>query len=255
MVSQWGGDPTDKSVFLRGIREIRDETFTQKIIKGTFRKRGIYPFNPDLIVKPPTEREEQEFVPLEGFDQPFGDDTRGIVLEALQDSRELSPVPSSSSIEQPETPRSIKKSFSKLLKAINSPLDEAQKVEKVERRFTRIETTTITKFEEWIIKNSMISKVNKVRSEYTNSNRSKRQITKVKDLTTRGANARITTRTEKENEQWVRRVRRENAKKLAEQEKLERLREKARNGSDIERLFEPFGLFYVDTEGDSSLRV
>jgi hypothetical protein len=55
MVSQWGGDPTDKSVFLRGIREIRDETFTKKIIRGSFRKRGIYPFNPDLVVKPLTE--------------------------------------------------------------------------------------------------------------------------------------------------------------------------------------------------------
>jgi hypothetical protein len=94
----------------------------------------------------------------------------------------------------------MKKSFRKLLNAINSPLDNMQKVKKVKRRFTRIETTTITKFEECIIKDSIISKVNKVRSEYTNSNRSNSQNTKVKVLTTRDANARITTYTKKENE-------------------------------------------------------
>jgi hypothetical protein len=109
----------------------------------------------------------------------------------------------------------VKKSFRKLLNANNCPLDNTQKVKRVKRRFTRIETTTITKFEECIIKDSIISKENKVRSEYTNSNRSKRQITKVKVLTTRDTNTRITTRTKKENEKWVRRVRRENTKKLA----------------------------------------
>lgn len=112
MVSQWGGDPTDKAVFLRGIREIRDETFTSHIIRGSFRKRGIYPFNPNLVVKPLTEREEREFIPLEGFDQIFEDDARGIQPQPSQpprEGRDISPVLSSSSIEQPTTPRSVKK--------------------------------------------------------------------------------------------------------------------------------------------------
>jgi hypothetical protein len=78
-------------------------------------------------------------------------------------------------------------------------------------------------------------------------------------LTTRDANSRIAQRSEKENQQWVRRVRRENAKKLgeklAEEERIAKLREKALAGSDIDRLFEPFDLFFEDTEGDSSLRV
>jgi hypothetical protein len=50
-------------------------------------------------------------------------------------------------------------------------------------------------------------------------------------------------------------VRRENAKKLAKEEKLAELRKKALASSDIDRLFEPFDLFFEDTEGDSSLRV
>jgi hypothetical protein len=62
-------------------------------------------------------------------------------------------------------------------------------------------------------------------------------------------------RTEKENQEWIRRVRRENARKEA----LER--ELAENPSEwvydrsIESMFRPFGVFRMDTEGDSSLMV
>jgi hypothetical protein len=54
-------------------------------------------------------------------------------------------------------------------------------------------------------------------------------------------------------------VRRENTKKLreklAEEERIAKLREKALTSSNINRLFKPFNLFFEDTEGDSSLRV
>ena len=55
-------------MFLRGIRDIRDNALTPYIIRGSFRKRGIYPFNPDLVVKPLSDREEREFMLLRGFD-------------------------------------------------------------------------------------------------------------------------------------------------------------------------------------------
>jgi hypothetical protein len=54
------------------------------------------------VVKPLTEREEREFIPLEGFDQVFGDNARGIQPQSSQPSREgrdISPTISSSSIE------------------------------------------------------------------------------------------------------------------------------------------------------------
>ena len=57
----------------------------------------------------------------------------------------------------------------------------------------------------------------------------------------------------------MQRVRRENTKKLAKEEaaaaKLAELRKKALASSDIDRIFEPFDLFFEDREGDSSLRV
>jgi N-acetylmuramoyl-L-alanine amidase CwlA len=114
---------------------------------------------------------------------------------------------------------------------------------------------TITEFEESILKDSLIAKVKKVRSDYTTTSRLKRQITKVKVLTTKDANSRIAIRTEKENQQWVRRVRRETAKKLAEEKRLAELRKMALAGNDVDRLFEPFDIFRINTEGDSSLRV
>jgi hypothetical protein len=62
----------------------------------------------------------------------------------------------------------------------------------------------MTEFEESIIKNSVIAKFRKVQNEYTTTNRSKRQITKVRVLATRDANRRIATGTEKENQLQVR---------------------------------------------------
>ena len=40
--------------------------------------RGIYPFNPDLVIKPLSNREGCEFVPLRGFDVIDSADARGV---------------------------------------------------------------------------------------------------------------------------------------------------------------------------------
>jgi hypothetical protein len=211
------------------------------------------------VVKPLTKREEREFVPLKGFDQIFEDNARGKLPQPSREYRDISVALSSSSIEEPNTPRSVKKSFQKLLKVAQSPTDLAERVQKIERRITRLEDATVPRFEELILKDSLLAKVNRVRNEYTNTNRSRRQITKAKVLTTKDANSRIAIRSEEENQQWVRRVRRENAKqraeKLAKEERIDELRKKALAGSEVDRLFEPFDLFFEDTEGDSSLRV
>jgi hypothetical protein len=86
------------------------------------------------VVKPLTEREEREFVPLTGFDRILSDNARGIQPQPPQGDRVTSPALLSSSIKQPETPRSVKKCWQKLRKAIDSPLDRPSRVEKVERR-------------------------------------------------------------------------------------------------------------------------
>ncbi|KAJ5464821.1 transcriptional regulator family: Centromere protein BDNA-binding region [Penicillium daleae] len=64
LVTQYGGE----AVFFRGNRDIRDEALTPSIIRGSLRKRGIYPFKLDLVVKPLSDREERGFMPLRGCD-------------------------------------------------------------------------------------------------------------------------------------------------------------------------------------------
>ena len=259
MVTQYGGDPHDKAVFLRGIRDIRDDALTPHIIRGSFRKRGIYPFNPDLVVKPLSDREESEFVPLRGFDVFNSAEARGGAPppEASSAHGRLSPAPSSSSIELPNTPRSLKKSFQK----IRPYLSASDK--KLHRRIKRIERFTTIEYEESILKDSVISKFKKVQTRYTSTSQSKRQITKSSAITTRDARGKIAERTELENQQWIRRVRRDNKRKWAEEQALAE-KEKAANerfekgnldltGNDMDLLFVPFGLFEVDKEGDSSL--
>jgi hypothetical protein len=258
MVTQYGGDPHDKAVFLRGIRDIRDEAFTPHIIRGSFRKRGIYPFNPALVVKPLSDREEREFVPLRGFDTIDSADARGSNQSASTAQERLSPAPSSSSIELPNTPRSLRKSFQKIHPYL--PASD----EKLHRRIRRLERFTTIEFEESILKDSVISKFKTVKTKYTTTNHSKRQITKTYAVTTRDARVRIDDRAAQENQQWVRRVRRENQKKWAEEQKRAEAEAKAQERfesgkldlteTDSDLLFAPFGLYEIDKEGDSSLR-
>jgi hypothetical protein len=42
----------DKSDFLREITPIRGNTFKQRTIRDAFKKRGLYPFNPEEVIKP-----------------------------------------------------------------------------------------------------------------------------------------------------------------------------------------------------------
>ena len=146
-------------MFLRGIRDIRDNTLIPNIIRGSFRKRGIYPFNPDLVIKPLSDREEREFVPLHGFDIVNSANARGV----LEGQERLSPAPSSSSIELPNTPRSLRKSFQKIQPYI--PADD----KKLHRRIKRIKRFTTIEYEESILKDHIISKFNIVQTRYTST--------------------------------------------------------------------------------------
>jgi hypothetical protein len=47
------------------IHDIRDKAFTQRIIRSSFRSRGIYPFDPEAILAPLRQAEyESEGAPL-----------------------------------------------------------------------------------------------------------------------------------------------------------------------------------------------
>ena len=105
-MAAWGGDCIDKRVFLDAICPIRERTFTPRLIRKAFRGRGIYPFCPDIITGPMSEAEWKACLETQGFN-PLGDDTREIV-------RAPSPIQSSSDIDIPVSPRSIRKSIEKV---------------------------------------------------------------------------------------------------------------------------------------------
>ena len=50
MVAQWGGDIVDKSFFFREITSIRQQTMKPRTISKVFADRGIYPFQPALVI-------------------------------------------------------------------------------------------------------------------------------------------------------------------------------------------------------------
>jgi hypothetical protein len=88
----------DKSDFLKEIHSIRMDTFKQRMIWNAFEMRGLYPFNPEEIIKP--LREALEAAPgLEIITTP-------------------SPPPSSSS--PPSTIRGLRRSISKAQSFINN---------------------------------------------------------------------------------------------------------------------------------------
>jgi hypothetical protein len=105
-MAAWGGDCTEKRVFLDAIGPIRERTFTPQLIRKAFRERGIYPFYPDIITGPMSEAEWEASPEIKGFN-PLGNHARGII-------RALSPTQSSSDIDVLVSPRRIRKSIEKV---------------------------------------------------------------------------------------------------------------------------------------------
>jgi hypothetical protein len=52
LIAQWGRDAADIGVFFREITGLRRETMTSRTVRKAFASRGIFPFNPDLVIKP-----------------------------------------------------------------------------------------------------------------------------------------------------------------------------------------------------------
>ncbi|KOS39223.1 hypothetical protein ACN38_g9942 [Penicillium nordicum] len=51
-IAQWGGDARDISVFFTEITAIRATAMTPRTIRKAFATRGIYPYNPKLVIEP-----------------------------------------------------------------------------------------------------------------------------------------------------------------------------------------------------------
>ncbi|KAJ5267694.1 transcriptional regulator family: Centromere protein B DNA-binding region [Penicillium angulare] len=53
LISQWGGGITaNKNSFLEDLMGFRDKALTQRVCRNSFRERGIYPVNAEIVCKP-----------------------------------------------------------------------------------------------------------------------------------------------------------------------------------------------------------
>ena len=239
----WGGSVIDKGEFLEGIEVIRAKTFTTRIVRKSFAERGIWPFNPTIIIQPLLDAQPFCAEPT-GFD-PTSADARG-------ELRTPSPgILSSSSIDAPTTPRSVRRSFAKAKRYLPTPTRPSLDPVKLKRRFERLTQYTVTEYEDSALKNTTIESFRTVRTKRTIT-RSKRQVSSHGILSIKNANRKINQRSMDENRKWVARVRRENAKKWQEEQENDNLTLQTSNSAVKE---DRNALFLIDSHGDSSLRV
>jgi hypothetical protein len=200
-MAAWDGDCTEKHVFLDAIGPLRERTFTPQLIRKAFRERGIYPFCPDIITGPMSEAEWEASPEIQGFN-PLGNDARGII-------RALSPTQSSSDIDVLVSPRRIRKSIEKVKVFIDASSNAPPTKAKVTRQLDRIQHRALRELDKNILQDSVIETFRTVRATMQVA-KSRRQISKVYSMRTGDALARITQRTDEENRQFIRRVKREN---------------------------------------------
>lgn len=199
-LSFWGGRPYGKSDFLRILAPIRARTFNQRIIRQSFKDRGIWPVDGSTIIADLTNQLE---IP----------DLYAPDLRSFGSSTPSPPPPnlSSSSVENspPDTIKAFEKNQAKILKHITSTS------EKTQRNLTRIFIQQREKLEELAMTQDSIRRIRAAQAPqrriYT-----KRQVEPLSQdgiLKPRDANRSIRERKEKE--------------KAAEKKKLDKEIEKA----------------------------
>jgi hypothetical protein len=102
---QWGGTIKEKRDFLCGIDSVRQRTFTARIIRSAFAKRGIYPVDSSMVIKG-LKKTIQEEPPLEEY--------RGNTL----------PLSSSITNSPPTIVRKLRRSINKAQEGLDKLSDE-----------------------------------------------------------------------------------------------------------------------------------
>ncbi|KAJ5873643.1 uncharacterized protein N7473_013202 [Penicillium subrubescens] len=161
---RWGGTATDKAGFLAFIPEVRNRTFTPETIIHSFRDRGIWPFNPSIVVDPLIAK-EPELPPL----QVFSGDPDGEEAEARSSDTEELSTPT-----VPTTIRTVKRRTGRLL-------SQAEKlgIEASHQRFIasleKACNDIIQKTELWMIAESNLARKAEVLGNLS-TNRSKKRL-------------------------------------------------------------------------------
>jgi hypothetical protein len=184
-LSFWGGQPYGKSDFLAIIGPIRQKAFTQRIIRDSFKERGIYPVNGSKIVEDLTNQLE--------IPDLYAPDLRS------WGSHTPSPPPPdllSSSVENspPNTIEALEKNQAKIIKELNSLSEKAQ------RNLTKVFAHQREKQEELAMTQDTIRRIRAAQAPVSRKY-TKRQVKLLSQtgiLTTRDANRSIVAREKEE---------------------------------------------------------
>ena len=196
LISQWGGVTAGKASFLEDLMSFREKSLTPRIIRNSFKERGIYPVNSDIVC-----------LPLEEALPPIPD-----ISIDLRDQRTPSPVPEnpfSSSIEN--TPSKTLQDIEKRQKKLSPIFENDRLTPKEKRRIEQLLEDQKFYIEALANTNSTITKMAKIyapREKKITRRRimglSNDGITRVKD-----ANRSIAERKTKEAEKYEKRMAKE----------------------------------------------
>lgn len=228
----WGGRPYGKADFLGIIGPIRQKAFTQRIIRESFKDRGIWPVDGSKIVEKLTN---QLVIP-------------DLIAPDLRSYGPSTPSPppnlSSSSIENspPQSIEVLEKNQAKIMK------DLTALSEKSKRNLTRTFAHQRSKMEELAMTQDAIRRI-RCAQEPQRRNYTKRQVKPLSQdgiLQTRDANRSIKVRKEKEVEKEERRLAKQ-FKKAHGYSPTKRSEESIQRAIENERVAREAGeLFFVD---------
>jgi hypothetical protein len=117
-LSFWGGKPYGKADFLRIIQPIRARTFHPRIIRDSFKERGIWPVDGIYIVNRLTNRLLEDLGDLYALDLRSADRTPSPAPDQLSSSIENSP---------PDTIEALVRNEAKILRDIATSSDKAER--------------------------------------------------------------------------------------------------------------------------------
>lgn len=181
LIAQWGRDAQDIGIFFREISGLRQQSMTSRTIRRAFNTRGIYPFNPALVI----ERLDAARSPTPELHWPTGD---------------TPPPPQSSSLPS-SPPKSVAQArytqgkVSRIADRDGIQLD-------TRRQINRLSKQVVQMAEEISLLTSTIE--HQLPPMPSNTRKSQRQVGKFGAITTKHALRHVATRKEKDHAASVR---------------------------------------------------
>ncbi|KAI3222258.1 transcriptional regulator family: Centromere protein B, DNA-binding region [Penicillium roqueforti] len=237
LISQWGGIPAGKADFLKDIVSVRNKTFNQRIIRNSFKERGIYPPNGDPVIQ-----KLQDTLP------PISD----LLAPDLRAYGETTPPPniSSSSVENtpPKSAQDLEKNQKKLSKIFTTDSLAPKLQRGLQRAFYHHKRTA----EELAMMSDTVSRMREIQAPRKRKI-TRREVPKIGDsgiLSTKDANRSLKTRREKEAIQEKKRLDKQWTKLYSQPPPKSPIEERSILSDTVMAAQQGGESFWIDTQGE-----